>query len=136
MHIFVPCPQFFCLFKLIAHVCTLKMAADELSAYCSSSHSIPELCNKFSFSAFTMPLYLAFKGGWLDLVYGISGVWALGPQCQFQKLLDLSVLVCSGDHPTFLSANILINLRDPSRNLIGIFIREKWILCHHHKSII
>jgi hypothetical protein len=29
-----------------------------------------------------MPPYLAF-GGWLDLAYEISGVWALGPKLQF-----------------------------------------------------
>jgi hypothetical protein len=38
----------------------------------------PKLCNKPPFSAFTRPLYLAFRGGWLGLAYGISGVWALG----------------------------------------------------------
>jgi hypothetical protein len=37
MHTFVPCPQFFCLLKPIAHVCTPKMAEDELSAYSVSS---------------------------------------------------------------------------------------------------
>jgi hypothetical protein len=37
---FVPCPQFFCLLKPIAHVCTLKMADDELSAYFAFSHSM------------------------------------------------------------------------------------------------
>jgi hypothetical protein len=83
MHILVPWPQFFCLFKPIAHVCIPKMAEDELSAYCSSSHSIPEPCNKPPFSVFTMPLYLVFRGRRLDLAYGISGVWALGPKLQF-----------------------------------------------------
>jgi hypothetical protein len=28
---------------------------------------------------------LAFRGGWLDLAYTISGIWALGPKLQFQK---------------------------------------------------
>jgi hypothetical protein len=46
------------------------MAEDELSAL---------LClfldNVINFlSAFTMPLYLAFRSRWLDLAYGISGV--------------------------------------------------------------
>jgi hypothetical protein len=40
MHTFGPCPQFFCLLKPIAHVCTPKMAEDELSAYYVSSHSV------------------------------------------------------------------------------------------------
>jgi hypothetical protein len=40
MHTFVPCPQFFCLLEPIAHVCTLKMAEGELSAYSASSHSM------------------------------------------------------------------------------------------------
>jgi hypothetical protein len=30
-----------------------------------------------------MPLYLAFRGRWLDLAYEISGVWVLGPKLQF-----------------------------------------------------
>jgi hypothetical protein len=47
------------------------------------STASPELCDKPSFSAFTMPLYLVFRGGWLDLAYGISGVWALGPKLLF-----------------------------------------------------
>jgi hypothetical protein len=37
MHTFVPCPQFFLPLKPIAHVCTLRMAKDELSAYSASS---------------------------------------------------------------------------------------------------
>jgi hypothetical protein len=43
---FVPCPQFFCLLKLIAHVCTPKTAEDELSAHSASFHvlSLPALC--------------------------------------------------------------------------------------------
>jgi hypothetical protein len=61
------CPQFFCLLKLIAHVCTPKMAEDGLSV----------------FSAFTMLLYLAFRSRWLDLTHGISGVWVLGPKLKF-----------------------------------------------------
>jgi hypothetical protein len=35
-----------------------------------------EVCNKSPFSAFTMPLYLVFGDGWLNLAYGVSGVWA------------------------------------------------------------
>jgi hypothetical protein len=45
-----------------------------------------ELCNKLPFSTFTMPLYLAFRGGWLDLARGISGVWALGSKLQFHNV--------------------------------------------------
>jgi hypothetical protein len=56
MHTFVPCPQFFCLLKPIAHVCTLKMAEDELNAYLPLPMACLELCNKPPFSAFTMPL--------------------------------------------------------------------------------
>jgi hypothetical protein len=43
----------------------------------------PKLCNKPPFSAFTMPLYMAFRGRWPDLAYGISGVWVLGPKLHF-----------------------------------------------------
>jgi hypothetical protein len=60
------------------------MVEDELSAYSASSTACPESCNKPPFSAFTMPLYLAFRSRWPDLAYGISGVWALGPKLQFQ----------------------------------------------------
>jgi hypothetical protein len=56
------------------------MAEDELSAYSASFHSMS--LEKLPFSAFTMPLYLAFRGRWPDLTYGISGVWALGPKLQ------------------------------------------------------
>jgi hypothetical protein len=45
----------------------------------------PEPCNKPPFSAFTGPLYLAFKGEWLDLAYRISGFWAVGSNLQFQR---------------------------------------------------
>jgi hypothetical protein len=45
----------------------------------------PEPCNKFPFSAFTVALSLAFKGEWLDLAYGISGIWVLSPKLLFQK---------------------------------------------------
>jgi hypothetical protein len=76
MHTFVPCLQFFCLLKPITHSCTLKMATLPLPTVC------PKLCNKSAFSAFTMALYLAFRGKWL--AYGISEVWALGPKLQFQ----------------------------------------------------
>jgi hypothetical protein len=40
MHTFVPCLQFFYLFKPVAHVCTPKMTEDELSAYSFSSHNM------------------------------------------------------------------------------------------------
>jgi hypothetical protein len=33
MNTLFPCPKFFCLPTFIAHVCTLNMAEDELSAY-------------------------------------------------------------------------------------------------------
>jgi hypothetical protein len=78
MHTFVPCPQFFCLLKAIADVCTMKMA-EVLTL--SPPTSCPEPCNKKpSFSA-----HLTFRGWWSDLVvYGISGVWVLGPKIWFQ----------------------------------------------------
>jgi hypothetical protein len=56
-----------CLFKPIAHIYTLKMAENGLSAYFASSQSCLRLCNKFPISAFTMPLHLAYMGKWLDL---------------------------------------------------------------------
>jgi hypothetical protein len=65
------------------------MAEDELSAYSAPSHGMPESCNKSSFSAFTMLLYLVFSGRCLDLAYGLSGVWALGPKPQFQSGSEL-----------------------------------------------
>jgi hypothetical protein len=43
----------------------------------------PEPCNKPPFSAFTRPLQLEFRGGRLDLAYGISGAWALDPKLRF-----------------------------------------------------
>jgi hypothetical protein len=42
MHTFVPCAQSFCLLKPIAHVCTPKMAEDELSPYSASSHGMAQ----------------------------------------------------------------------------------------------
>jgi hypothetical protein len=62
MHTFVPCLQSFCLLKPIAHVCTPKMAEDELSAYPALPTACPKLCNKPPFPAFTMLLYLVFRG--------------------------------------------------------------------------
>jgi hypothetical protein len=62
--------------------------------------SLPLAC---PFSAFTVPLYLAFRGGWPDLTYGISGVWALSPKLLFQlyhivtqipALMSVSLRVC------------------------------------------
>jgi hypothetical protein len=61
------------------------MAEDELSAYSAPSHGMPESCNKSSFSAFTILLYLAFRSRWQDLAYGTSIFWALGLKLQFQK---------------------------------------------------
>jgi hypothetical protein len=43
IHTFVPCPQFFLLLKTVAHVCTLKMAEDELSASSASSHGMSQV---------------------------------------------------------------------------------------------
>jgi hypothetical protein len=40
MHTFVPCPQFFCLLKPVAHVCTPTMVEDGLSAFSASSHGM------------------------------------------------------------------------------------------------
>jgi hypothetical protein len=39
-----------------------------------------------------MPLYLAFRGRWPDLAYGISGVWALGPKLKFHMIISVSRL--------------------------------------------
>jgi hypothetical protein len=64
---FWPLPPVLCLLKPIVHVCTLKMAEDELSLTLPLPTVCPKLCNKPPFSAFTMPLYLAFRGGWPDL---------------------------------------------------------------------
>jgi hypothetical protein len=58
-----------------------------VSAY-SALHTVcPGPWNKLPFSAFTMPLYLSFRGGWPNLAHGISGVWALGQKLRFQLLL-------------------------------------------------
>jgi hypothetical protein len=40
----------------------------------------PQPCNKSPFSVFTMPLSLAYRDKWVEPVYGIPGVWALGPK--------------------------------------------------------
>jgi hypothetical protein len=99
-----PLPPVLCLLKPIAHVCAPKMAEDELSAYPASSKSMvcPEPCNKPPFSAFTIsPFapYLAFRGGWPDLAYGIAGVWVLVQNSGFNFILPtwfglLSSLKC------------------------------------------
>jgi hypothetical protein len=47
----------------------------------------PQPCNKPPFSTFNKPLYLAFRGGWLDLAHGLSGVWTFGPKFQFHHPL-------------------------------------------------
>jgi hypothetical protein len=84
MHTFVPCPQFFCLLKPITHVCTPKMAEDELSDCSTSSHVCPELCNK---PLFLPPPCLFGCSEWVAARPGvwISGVWALGPKLLFQQ---------------------------------------------------
>jgi hypothetical protein len=38
-------------------------------------------------NTFTKPLYLVFMGRWLDLAYGISGLWALGPKTPVSRIL-------------------------------------------------
>jgi hypothetical protein len=43
----------------------------------------PELCSKYPFSTFTMPVYLVYRGEWPDLACGSPGVWA---PLQFQFL--------------------------------------------------
>jgi hypothetical protein len=86
MHSFVPCSQLFCLLKPITHAYTPKMAEDEPSVHSASSHCMSRPCIKPPFSAFTMLLYLAFRGQWPDLAYGTSGVWALGPNSSFVYL--------------------------------------------------
>jgi hypothetical protein len=54
------------------------MAEDELSAYSPLPMAYPKPCNKPSFSAFTMPLFLAFRERWPDLAHGITGDLAVG----------------------------------------------------------
>jgi hypothetical protein len=43
----------------------------------------PQPYHKLPFSAFAKALYLGFRGKWLDLTYGNSGVLALGPKFPF-----------------------------------------------------
>jgi hypothetical protein len=74
------------------------MAEDELSAYTvSPPWRIPSHVKNLLSSAFTMTLYLAFRGRWLNLAYGISGVWALDPKLQFHtciSVLSVSLPFC------------------------------------------
>jgi hypothetical protein len=63
MHTFVPCPR---PLKPIAHVCTLKMAENRLSAFSALPTSCPSpVINLLSLS-FTMLLYLVYRGRWLE----------------------------------------------------------------------
>jgi hypothetical protein len=57
-----PLPPVLCLLKPTAHVCTPKMAEDELSGRSASSHSMSWV-NKPPFSAFTRPLFLVVGAG-------------------------------------------------------------------------
>jgi hypothetical protein len=47
-------------------------------------------------SVFTRPRYLVFRGGWPDLAYGISGVWALGPKLRGQAQGPPSLILSTG----------------------------------------
>jgi ethanolamine transporter EutH len=58
----------------------------------SLAMACPEQCSK-PFSAFTIPFYLAFSGGWLDLAYKISGVLVLGPKLQFQEYFQKNIVM-------------------------------------------
>jgi hypothetical protein len=69
------------------------MGEDGLSAYSALPTACPELCNTSPFSAFTMPLYLVFRGRLPELPYGISGVWVLGPKLQFQMQESFKTLL-------------------------------------------
>jgi hypothetical protein len=85
MHTFVLCPQFFCLLKPEARVCTQRWLKMSWVLSLPLPTACPEPCNKPPFSAFTRPLYLAFKGGWPGLAYEISGIWVLGPKLWSQS---------------------------------------------------
>jgi hypothetical protein len=80
-------PNSFVYLNLYSSCLYPKDGKDELSAYSASSHRCTKPCNQSPFFAFTMPLYLAFRGGWLDLAYGISGVWALVQNTSFSWYL-------------------------------------------------
>jgi hypothetical protein len=82
-----PLPQFFCLLKPLAHVCTQRWLKMSWVLLLPLPTARPEPCNKPPFSAFTRSLYLALRDRWLDLAYGISGVWTLGPKHRFHQQL-------------------------------------------------
>jgi hypothetical protein len=44
----------------------------------------PAPCNESPFSAFTMTLYLVFRGGWPDLVYNLRSL-GLGTKLGFHR---------------------------------------------------
>jgi hypothetical protein len=62
MHTFVPYPQFFCLFKFIAHVCTLKRAEDELSTHSASSFGMSWTVKKPPFFLSSSSLFIWHLG--------------------------------------------------------------------------
>jgi hypothetical protein len=70
----------FCLFKPITHVCTQGHLKMSWVLPLPVPTPCPQLWNTSPCSAFTMPLYLVFGGRWMDLAYGILGVWALDSQ--------------------------------------------------------
>jgi hypothetical protein len=80
-----PRPQFFCLLKPIARVCTWRWLKVSWVPSLRPPTLCPESRNKPPFSAFTRPLYSVFRGGWSDLAWGLSGVWVLGPKLWFQN---------------------------------------------------
>jgi hypothetical protein len=66
IHTFCSLPQFFVYLNL--YLMPAPEAEDRLVAYSASSHGMSQKpCNKFPFSAFIMPLYLAYRSKWPDL---------------------------------------------------------------------
>jgi hypothetical protein len=55
-------PPVLWLFTSVSHVYSLQMAEDELSTYLPLPTAYPKLCKNSPFPAFTMLLYLTFKG--------------------------------------------------------------------------
>jgi hypothetical protein len=66
----------------------------------------PEPSNK-SFSAFTIPLYLASRDGCLDLACRILGVWALGPKLWFQWVEVTNAKLSSRLLPSPLTSSMI-----------------------------
>jgi hypothetical protein len=79
------------------------MAEDELGATLTLPRACPDSCNKPPFSAFTLPLYVVFRGRWPDLAHGVSGAWALGPKLWFPCEVGTYFIWCGKEYPTGLS---------------------------------